>query len=62
MNRSPNRTLPWRSRSSSNPRARKRLVSAFDWETTIPEQALGYRFDIVLRGRDETPTDPAPGD
>ena len=38
-------------------RARKRLVSAFDWETTIPEQALGYRFDIVLRGRDETPMD-----
>ena len=36
-------------------RARKRLVSAFDWETTIPEQALGYKFDIVLRGRDETP-------
>ena len=36
-------------------RARQRLVSAFDWETTIPEQALGYRFDIVLRGRDETP-------
>ena len=34
---------------------RQRLVSAFDWETTIPEQALGYRFDIVLRGRDETP-------
>lgn len=36
-------------------RARARLVSAFDWETTIPEQALGYKFDIVLRGRDETP-------
>ena len=36
-------------------RARKRLVSTFDWETTIPEQALGYKFDIVLRGRDETP-------
>ena len=36
-------------------RARKRLISTFDWETTIPEQALGYRFDIVLRGRDETP-------
>ncbi|HEV8500647.1 MAG TPA: protocatechuate 3,4-dioxygenase subunit beta [Casimicrobiaceae bacterium] len=35
--------------------ARKRLISAFDWETTIPETALGYRFDIVLRGRDETP-------
>ena len=38
-------------------RARRRLISAFDWETTIPEQALGYRFDIVLRGRDETPMD-----
>jgi len=38
-------------------RARQRLVSAFDWEHTIPEQALGYRFDIVLRGRDETPTE-----
>jgi len=35
--------------------ARARLVSAFDWETTIPETALGYRFDIVLRGTDETP-------
>ena len=36
-------------------RARQRLISTFDWETTIPEQALGYKFDIVLRGRDETP-------
>jgi protocatechuate 3,4-dioxygenase beta subunit len=36
-------------------RARERLVSAFDWESTIPGQALGYRFDVVLRGRDETP-------
>jgi protocatechuate 3,4-dioxygenase, beta subunit len=36
-------------------RARQRLVCALDWETTIPEQALGYRFDVVLRGRDETP-------
>lgn len=35
--------------------ARKRLISSFDWETTIPEQALGYRFDIVLRGREATP-------
>jgi protocatechuate 3,4-dioxygenase beta subunit len=40
-------------------RARRRLISAFDWETTIPEQALGYRFDIVLRGRDETPMESA---
>ncbi len=36
-------------------RARQRLVSIFDWESTVPEQALGYKFDIVLRGRDETP-------
>ena len=36
-------------------RARRRLISHFDWETTIPETALGYKFDIVLRGRDETP-------
>ena len=42
-------------KSIPDERARKRLVSTFDWETTIPEQALGYRFDIVLRGRDETP-------
>jgi protocatechuate 3,4-dioxygenase beta subunit len=36
-------------------RARNRLISALDWETTIPEIALGYRWDIVLRGADETP-------
>ncbi|HET7032118.1 MAG TPA: protocatechuate 3,4-dioxygenase subunit beta [Casimicrobiaceae bacterium] len=40
-------------------RARRRLISAFDWETTIPDQALGYRFDIVLRGREETPMEKA---
>jgi protocatechuate 3,4-dioxygenase, beta subunit len=31
------------------------MVSAFDLETTEPEWALAYRFDIVLRGRDATP-------
>jgi protocatechuate 3,4-dioxygenase, beta subunit len=35
--------------------ARNRLISVFDWETTIPSHALGYRFDIFLRGRDATP-------
>ncbi len=35
--------------------ARNRLISLFDWETTLPLQALGYRFDIVLSGRDSTP-------
>ena len=38
-------------------RARSRLVSTFECEHTIPEQALGYRFDVVLRGREETPTE-----
>ncbi|MBM3367647.1 MAG: protocatechuate 3,4-dioxygenase subunit beta [Betaproteobacteria bacterium] len=35
--------------------ARQRLISTLDWETTIPQIALGYRFDIVLRGAEETP-------
>ena len=35
--------------------ARQRLVSLFDWETSVPEHALGYRFDIVLSGREATP-------
>jgi protocatechuate 3,4-dioxygenase, beta subunit len=34
--------------------ARKRLISAFDIELTEPEWALGYRWDIVLRGRTAT--------
>jgi protocatechuate 3,4-dioxygenase beta subunit len=36
-------------------RARQRLVSQFDLDLTEPEWALGFRFDIVLRGRDATP-------
>jgi protocatechuate 3,4-dioxygenase, beta subunit len=35
--------------------ARVRLVSGFDWKHTVPGHALGYRFDIVLRGRKATP-------
>ncbi len=34
--------------------ARQRLISSFDWETTRPEWSLGYRFDIILRGRERT--------
>jgi protocatechuate 3,4-dioxygenase beta subunit len=41
--------------------ARNRLISVLDWETTIPEFALGYRFDIVLRGPDETPMESPAG-
>jgi len=36
-------------------KARKRLISSFDWATTTPEIAMGFRFDIVLRGREATP-------
>jgi protocatechuate 3,4-dioxygenase, beta subunit len=40
---------------TADEKARNRLISAFDWETTLPVQALGYRFDIVLSGREATP-------
>ncbi len=43
-----------------DPAARERLVARFDLDVTEPEHALGYRFDIVLRGREATPMeDPA---
>ena len=35
--------------------ARHRLISLFDWETTLCEHALGYKFDIILSGRHATP-------
>ena len=38
-----------------DPKARQRMISSFDIETTEPEWALGYKFDIVLEGRDATP-------
>jgi protocatechuate 3,4-dioxygenase beta subunit len=40
---------------TADEKARQRLVSTFDWESTTPEFALGFRFDIVLRGREATP-------
>jgi protocatechuate 3,4-dioxygenase beta subunit len=35
--------------------ARDRMVAGFDLELTEPEFALGYNFDIVLRGPSATP-------
>ena len=35
--------------------ARERLIATFDIEVTIPDYALGYRFDFVTRGRAATP-------
>jgi protocatechuate 3,4-dioxygenase beta subunit len=34
--------------SVRDPKARGLMVSSFDWETTTPEWALGFRFDVVL--------------
>ena len=43
--------------SIPDPKGRELLVSRFDIETTEPEWALGYRWDIVLRGRNATPAE-----
>jgi protocatechuate 3,4-dioxygenase beta subunit len=43
--------------SIPDPAGRRRLIAGFDLDTTVPEWALGYRWDIVLRGRDATPTE-----
>jgi len=40
---------------TADEQARNRLISRFDWESTSPDQALGFRFDIVLSGRSATP-------
>jgi protocatechuate 3,4-dioxygenase beta subunit len=37
--------------------ARERLVAQFDLDVTVPDFALGYRFDFILRGRDTTPAE-----
>jgi protocatechuate 3,4-dioxygenase, beta subunit len=39
--------------------ARARLISAYDPDLSKAEYALGYRWDIVLRGRGETPLERA---
>ncbi len=41
--------------SIRDPEARERLISRFDLGTTIPDEALGFTFDIVLRGAGATP-------
>jgi protocatechuate 3,4-dioxygenase beta subunit len=37
--------------------ARDRLVATYDHEVTEANWALGYRWDIVLRGEQATPMD-----
>jgi protocatechuate 3,4-dioxygenase beta subunit len=36
-------------------KGRQRLVAKFDLDTTQADWALGYQFNIVLRGREATP-------
>jgi protocatechuate 3,4-dioxygenase, beta subunit len=44
--------------SVTDAKARERMICRFDMDTTSPEWALGYIFDIVLRGQNATPQDP----
>jgi protocatechuate 3,4-dioxygenase beta subunit len=41
--------------------ARNCLVCQLDMTVTEPERALGYRWDVVLRGRTATPIESASG-
>ncbi|HEY1368757.1 MAG TPA: protocatechuate 3,4-dioxygenase subunit beta [Gaiellaceae bacterium] len=41
--------------SIRDPKARELMISSFDLDATVPEWALGFRFDIVLRGPAATP-------
>ena len=41
--------------SVSDKKARERMVSQFDLKTTMPDFALSFKFDFVLRGREATP-------
>ncbi len=39
--------------------ARRRLIAHFDLTRSVPEWALAFAFDVVLRGRDSTPMETA---
>jgi protocatechuate 3,4-dioxygenase, beta subunit len=40
--------------SVRDPAARERMIAAFDLDATVPEWALAFHWDIVLRGREGT--------
>ena len=44
--------------SVGDEKARARMISRFDLAATVPDWALAYEFDIVLRGRNQTPAQP----
>jgi protocatechuate 3,4-dioxygenase beta subunit len=41
--------------SVPDPSGRERMVAKFDMQSTVPEWALAYQWDVVLRGRNATP-------
>jgi protocatechuate 3,4-dioxygenase beta subunit len=41
--------------SVRDPKARELMISSFDLETTVPQWALGFHFDIVVGRRNATP-------
>ena len=41
--------------------ARERMISTFDYDQTRENWAVGFKFDIVLRGQDATPFEDAEG-
>jgi protocatechuate 3,4-dioxygenase beta subunit len=43
-------------------KARARMVSRYDHDVTTDHWALGFEFDIVLRGREQTPFESDPDD
>jgi protocatechuate 3,4-dioxygenase, beta subunit len=47
--------------SVPDPAARQRMISRFDLDTTVPDWALGFQWDIVLRGPGATVFEP-PGE
>jgi protocatechuate 3,4-dioxygenase beta subunit len=46
--------------SVGDPAARDRMIASLSIERSIPDQALCYEFDIVLRGPGATPFEDAP--
>jgi protocatechuate 3,4-dioxygenase, beta subunit len=43
-------------------KARARMISSYDHDVTTDHWALGFKFDIVLRGREQTPFEREPDD
>ncbi len=48
--------------SVPDPAARERMISAYDHDATVEEWAMGYRWDVVLRGTGQTPFESEPDD